>query len=125
LFQRKVKGDFPVYAHLYNGSMHCKHYLSAMEKTENNSELRALIRKNAHLFWYIKDSEKETLPLPVVLEFFINYANKEHIKELFRIVGIKNAAAVFFEQVNQWGTRSNYFPELQNYFTLYFKRYAS
>ena len=92
---------------------------------ENSPELKALIRKNAHLFWYSKDSEKENLPLPVVLEFFINYANKEDIKELFRIVGIKNAAKVFFEQVSNWGDRSNYFPELQNYFTLYFKRYAS
>jgi hypothetical protein len=92
---------------------------------ENSPELKALIRKNAHLFWYTKDSEKEALPLPVVLEFFINYAEKEDIKELFRIVGIKTAAAVFFEQINKWGNRSNYFPEFQNYFTLYFKRYAS
>jgi hypothetical protein len=92
---------------------------------ENSPELKALIRKNAHLFWYIKDSEKENLPLPVVLEFFINYADKEDIKELFRIVGIKTAAAVFFEQINKWGNRSNYFPEFQNYFTSYFKRYSS
>lgn len=92
---------------------------------ENSPELKALIRKNAHLFWYSKDSEKENLPLPVVLEFFINYADKEDIKALFNIVGIKKAAAVFFEQVNKWGNRSNYFPEFQNYFTLYFKKYAS
>ncbi len=92
---------------------------------DNSPELKALIRKNAHLFWYSKDSEKENLPLPVVLEFFINYADKEDIKALFNIVGIKNAAAVFFEQVKQWGNRTNYFPELQNYFTLYFTRYAS
>ena len=92
---------------------------------ENSPELKALIRKNAHLFWYSKDSEKENLPLSVVLEFFINYADKEDIKSLFNIVGIKNAAAVFFEQVKIWGKRTNYFPELQNYFTLYFTRYAS
>ena len=92
---------------------------------ENSAELKALIRKNAHLFWYSKDSEKENLPLPVVLEFFINYADKENIKALFKTVGIKNAAAVFFEQVHIWGERSNYLPELQHYFTLYFKKYAS
>ena len=92
---------------------------------ENSPELKALIRKNAHLFWYTKDSEKENLPLPVVLEFFINYATKEDIKALFSIVGIKTAATVFFEQINQWGNRSNYFPEFQNYFTLYFNKYAS
>lgn len=92
---------------------------------ENSADLKALIRKNAHLFWYIKDSEKEKLPLPVVLEFFINYADKEDIKTLFAIVGIKNAARVFFEQIEKWGSRSNYFPEFQNYFTLYFRKYAS
>ncbi len=92
---------------------------------ENSPELKALIRKNAHLFWYTNDSEKENLPLPVVLEFFINYADKEDIKMLFAIVGIKNAAKVFFEQIEKWGTRSNYFPEFQNYFTLYFRKFAS
>lgn len=92
---------------------------------ENSPALKALIRKNAHLFWYTKDSEKENLPLPVVLEFFINYADKEEIKSLFNIVGIKNAAKVFFEQIHKWENRTNYFPEFQNYFTLYFKKYAS
>ena len=92
---------------------------------ENSPELKALIRKNAHLLCTRKDGEKENLPLPVVLEFFINYADKEEIKSLFNIVGIKNAAKVFFEQIEKWGTRSNYFPEFQNYFTLYFKKYAS
>jgi hypothetical protein len=76
------------------------------------------------LFWYSKDSEKENLPLPVVLEFFINYGRKEAIKELFDIVGIKTAAAIFFEQLKTQKDRSNYFPEASNYFTLYFNKYA-
>ena len=92
---------------------------------ENSPELKALIRKNAYLFWYTKDSAKEDLPLPAVLEFFINYADKEDIKELFRIVGIKNAAKVFFEQLEGWRTRNNYFPEFSNFFSLYFRKYAS
>jgi hypothetical protein len=93
---------------------------------ENSPELKALIRKNAHLFWYIKDSEKENLPLPVVLEFFINYAGKEDIKALFNIVGIKNAAKVFFEQINKSERVANNFEAVsRNYFTHYFKKYAS
>jgi hypothetical protein len=92
---------------------------------QNSPELKALIRKNAHLFWYSKDSEKENLPLPVVLEFFINYANQEDIKELFKVVGIKNAAAVFFEQINKSArVANNYEPVSRNYFSLYFKKYA-
>lgn len=91
---------------------------------ENSPELKALIRKNAHLFWYTKDEEKENLPLPVVLEFFLNYGDQNEIKMLFKIVGIDKAAAVFFEQIEIMGERSNYIPALQNYFSLYFKRYA-
>lgn len=93
---------------------------------ENSPELKALIRKNAHLFWYSKNSEKENLPLQVVLEFFINYADKEDIKALFNIVGIKNAAAVFFEQINKSErAANNYEPVSRNYFSLYFRKYAS
>jgi hypothetical protein len=93
---------------------------------ENSPALKALIRKNAFLFWYSKDSEKENLPLSVVLEFFINYAKQEDIKALFEIVGIKNAAKVFFEQIGRSErAANNYFPEVRNYFTLYFNKYAS
>ena len=91
---------------------------------ENSPELKALIRKNAHLFWYIKDEAKENLPLSVVTEFFLNYADKEDVKALFGIAGIENVADVFFKQIKEWGERSNYLPMIQNYFTLYFKRYA-
>ena len=93
---------------------------------ENSDALKALIRKNAHLFWYTNDSEKENLPLPVVLEFFINYAGKEDIKTLFDIVGIKNAAKVFFEQIEKSERAANNYEAVsRNYFTLYFKKYAS
>ena len=91
---------------------------------ENSPELKALIRKNAHLFWYIKNEAKENLPLPVVTEFFLNYADKEDVKKLFQLAGINNVADVFFKQIADWGERSNYLPVVQNFFTLYFKRYA-
>ncbi len=91
---------------------------------ENSLELKALIRKNAHLFWYSKDSEKENLPLPVVVEFFLNYADQEDVKSLFDIVSIEKVAEVFFQQINAWGHRSNYLPMVQNYFTLYFKKHV-
>lgn len=92
---------------------------------ENSPELKALIRKNAHLFWYIKDSAKEDLSLAVVLEFFLNYANAEDVKELFKIVSVKKAAHVFFEQINKSERAANNYNVLsRNFFTLYFKKYA-
>ena len=57
-------------------------------------------------------------------ESFINYADKEDIKSLFNVAGIKNAAKIFFEQIETSCNRFNYFPEFQNYFILYFKKYA-
>lgn len=92
---------------------------------ENSPELKALIRKNAHLFWYSKDSEKENLPLPVVVEFFLNYADQEDVKSLFDIATIEKVAEIFFEQINTWGNRSNYLPIVQNFFSLYFKKHVS
>lgn len=65
-----------------------------------------------------KKVKKENLPLPVVLEFFLNYADKEQIQNLFGIVGIENAAAEFFKQIDLMGERSNYIPQFQNYFSL-------
>ena len=92
---------------------------------ENSPELKALIRKNANLFWYTKDSEKENLPLPVVLEFFLNFANQEDVKALFKIIGTKKAAAVFFEQINKSERAANNYNVLsRNFFTLYFNKYA-
>ncbi len=92
---------------------------------ENSRELKDLIRKNASLFWYSKADEKENLPLDVVVEFFINYASLETIKELCAIVGIQKVADIFFNQIRTQKERSNYFPVYQNYFTLLFNKYAS
>jgi hypothetical protein len=92
---------------------------------ENSPELKALIRKNAHLFWYTKDSEKENLPLPVVLEFFLNYADEENVKELIKLVGKKKSAFLFFSQINKSERMGNNFnPLTKNFFSLYFAKYA-
>lgn len=92
---------------------------------ENSPELKSLIRKNAHLFWYIKDEAKENLSLPVVVEFFLNYAQKEDVKALFRIVGIGKVRDVFYEQLNtSERVANNYLPVNRNFFKLYFEKYA-
>lgn len=92
----------------------------------NSPALKALIRKKADLFWYTKDTEKENLPLEVVLEFFINYASLEDVLALFDIVGINKAAEVFWKQLNTSERVANNFNKLsRNYFSLYFKKYAS
>ena len=92
---------------------------------QNSPELKALIRKNAQLFWYSKDSEKENLPLPVVVEFFLNYADENSIKELFKIVGIKKVKTILQDQLNTSERVSNNYNVLsKNYFQLNFAKYA-
>ena len=92
---------------------------------ENSQELKALIRKNATLFWYLEDSKKENLPLEIVVEFFLNYANEEDVKNLFEIVGIKKVVEVFEKISSISGRRkNNILPISRNYFSYYFKKYA-
>jgi hypothetical protein len=92
---------------------------------QNSNELKALIRKNAALFWYLDDSKKEDLPLEIIVEFFLNYADEEDVKELFRLVGIKKVAEVFHRITSISERRSNNIAAInRNYFSLYFKKYA-
>ncbi len=94
-------------------------------KMENSPELKALIRKNAALFWYTKDSEKENLPLAVVTEFFFNYADEANVKALINVVGKQKLAAVFFEQLNSSvRVAGNYNVLSRNFFSLYLAKYA-
>lgn len=92
---------------------------------ENSAALKQLIRKNAYLFWYTKDSEKENLPLPVVLEFFLNYAKEEDVKALIKLLGKQKASSIFFEQLGKSERVSNnYDPLAKNFFRLYFTKHA-
>ncbi len=92
---------------------------------ENSKELKALIRKNAHLFWYTKDSEKENLPLTVVTDFFFNYADEDNVKALINLAGKQKIAAIFFEQLNTSERVANNYNALsRNFFSLYFAEYA-
>jgi hypothetical protein len=93
---------------------------------ENSPELKALIRQNAHLFWYTKDEEKENLPLPVVVEFFLNYAEADSVKKLFELEGINQVKEIFEAQINtSERVSNNYNPLSKNFYTLYFEKYAS
>ena len=90
---------------------------------ENSKELKEFIRENADLFWYIKDEAKERLSHEVVVEFILNFGDEKMCKRLFEILGTKHVADVFYQQTAP-GRRINYFPEVVNFFNLYFKRNA-
>ncbi|MFA6393714.1 MAG: hypothetical protein WCW25_02485 [Patescibacteria group bacterium] len=81
---------------------------------------KEFIKKRKVLFWYIKNPEN--ISDEVLVEFILNYGNWDDVKKLFKILGIKKSAEVFKGQA--YKPRSNYRPEVKNYFKHYFARYA-
>lgn len=88
----------------------------------HTSEIREFIRENGKLFWYVPEQEKENISLESVVETILNYGNERSVKKLFNLVGINKVADIFYKQVS--GKRVNYFPQVINYFNLYFQRHA-
>lgn len=89
----------------------------------NNEELKHFIRQHSPLWWWVPEAAKENLSLSAVVEALLIYGSIEDIKNLFGIVGIKKAAAIFYESTKD-RQRSNYPPEIKNFFKLYFERHA-
>jgi len=82
------------------------------------------IRKRPHLVWYVGDFS--ALDESVIVEAVLNYGNWKDVQELIRILGMKKVAEIF--QIKSQPSemqRVNYRPEVVNYFTLYFRKYAS
>jgi negative regulator of genetic competence, sporulation and motility len=88
----------------------------------NSPEIKAFIRKHSSLFWYIPEDKKEEISEDILVEFILNYGTLEDVKELFRIMGIKETARVFYQAEGR--KKLNYYPEVYNFFDLYFKKYA-
>jgi len=78
------------------------------------------IKTKAYFFWYIKNPEN--LSKESILENVLNYGDFDDIKELLKILGMKNAARIFYKQLTN--QRNNYRPKIANYFKLYFKKHA-
>lgn len=78
------------------------------------------VREHKGLFWSTKNYD--ALNEAVVVETILNYGDMNNFAELVSLIGIKKMAEIFWKQI-QW-PRNNYRPEVKNYFSLYFKRYA-
>lgn len=91
----------------------------------NSPEVKAFIRKHSSLFWYIPEDKKEDISEVVLVEFILNYGDLEAVRELFRVLGVKKVAEIFFLSINKSERSKGNFHELTlNYFTLFFNRYA-
>ncbi len=93
----------------------------------NSPEIKQFIRENSSLFWYIKESEKENISYETLVEAILNYGDEKSVKKLFNLLGIENAAKIFYKQTHKEGIaakRLNYFPRTAHFFNLYFKRHV-
>ena len=77
-------------------------------------------KKRKYLFWYVKDPGK--LSEEAVVEGVLNYGDFDDVKKLIALLGIKKTAEIFRKKTRM--KRSNYRPEIANYFKLYFDKYA-
>jgi hypothetical protein len=92
----------------------------------NSPDIKAFIRENSSLFWYTPEDKKEDISQEFLVETILNYGNMTDVKKLFRILGIKKVADIFFHSIGLSERRRGNYHELTiNYFTLLFKRYAS
>lgn len=88
----------------------------------NSPEIKEFIRENSSLFWYIPEEKKQDISREVLVEFILNYGDEKSIKKLFNLLGINYVADIFYKQTNR--QRVNYFPQVTNFFNLYFQKYA-
>ncbi len=88
----------------------------------NSPEIKKFIAENSSLFWYIPEDKKQDISHEVLVEFILNYGDEKSVKKLFDLLGIDYVAKIFREQTNR--KRVNYFPQVTNFFNLYFDKYA-
>jgi hypothetical protein len=79
-----------------------------------------LIKNNQHLFWYFNKNELQNISDSVLIEFILNYGNMQSVKDVFNILGEETVAKEFSKAIQ--ANRNNYFPQVKNYFHLYFKK---
>lgn len=84
--------------------------------------LKNFICKHAVLFWYSPEDKAETVSDELLVETILNYGDMEAVRELFKVMGTLQAATIFRGMTGR--KQLNYFPEIWNFFNLYFNRYA-
>lgn len=83
-------------------------------------KVNEIIKKKPYLIWYVKDYD--ALDDAAVVEAVLNYGDWDDVRELIKILGIKNVAKIFKKQTSGW--RTNYDKKIINYFNLYFHKHA-
>ena len=82
--------------------------------------IQNFIKKRPYLVWYTKNFDN--LSKEAIVEAVLNYGDFKDVKEMIGILGIKKVSSIFNKQIKR--KRNNYYPQIKNYFRLYFEKYA-
>ena len=82
--------------------------------------IQQFIKKRKYLVWYVKNPEE--LDNEAIIEAVLNYGDWDDVQKMIKILGIKKIAVIFRKKSKE--KRCNYFPDIKNYFNLYFNKYA-
>jgi hypothetical protein len=85
-------------------------------------EVKDFIRKHEDLFWYSPNDRADTVSDELLVETIINYGTMQDIRHLFKAMGIESVASIFRGMTGR--KELNIYPELRNYFELYFDKYV-
>ncbi|MFZ0280005.1 MAG: hypothetical protein WAL29_00025 [Bacteroidales bacterium] len=88
----------------------------------NSRDIKLFIRSKSDLFWYTPDDKKEEIAPELLVETILNYGSLDDIRTLMSIMGKKEMSRILNSATGR--KRMNYFPEIYNFFSLYFKRNA-
>ena len=81
------------------------------------------IKERKHLIWWVKDYDK--LGAEAIVEATLNYGDWNDVQTLIKILGVKRMAQIFRDKSRPSPIgRQNYRPEVRNFFSLYFNKYA-
>ena len=83
--------------------------------------IHQFIKERPYLVWDVGNLDK--LSEESIVEHVLNYGDWDDVQEMIEILGIKKAAEIFRKRAQQ--KRCNYYPEIKNYFQLYFNKYAA
>lgn len=87
---------------------------------QDRKKIIDFIKKRPYLIWWVKNYER--LSDEPIVEATLNYGDWDDVQTLIKILGIQRVAKIFRKQAKQ--KRCNYYPEVANYFTLYFNKHA-
>jgi len=84
--------------------------------------LKDFIRENGSLFWYTPEDKGEKVTDELLVETMLNYGSLEQIQALFDLMGIREVADIFRNMTGR--KKMNFFPQVWNFFDLYFNKNA-